>query len=122
MNKYLVILILGGIIYLPSYATPLTHCNNSHIDKKESLLLQELILQFANDVGCEPSNRCITQWAVEQDSANYSIAWKNQCGPVIGGEHQLGDNGLGSTFVCQTTNKQTCCWPMGYKYDYLKCS
>ncbi len=109
-----------------AYSLPMSYCSRSQPSAVENTLLQKLIPGFATEMNCEISNNCIQKWAAKEDSAKYSIAWKNQCGPIINGVYQLGDEGHGSTFVCSKSLQahKTCCWPLGYDYasKWVVCS
>jgi len=102
---------------------PIPYSKGPAATKDENAVLQKLVPAFASDMKCEIGSNTLLKWNVQPHSAKFSIAWKKQCGPVIGGQYQLGDEGRGSTFVCQTTDK-TCCWPLGYDYakQWVVCS
>ena len=127
VNKILSLILFFFITSFSSHAASLSYCKNVKMTQKEQTLLQELIVQFAKEMHCEIAANCITQWDIKDGQAKYSIAWQQQCGPVIKGQYQLGDEGHGSTFVCNqntgVAGKQTCCWPLGYDYhqEYVKC-
>lgn len=113
---------LFTIIKIPSSsdkaANGVEYCNNVQVGEEENLVLQKIIKSFASSVNCNIGNNCITKWDIKDNTAKFSVAWQEQCGPVINGIHQLGDNGMGSTFVCETKADSTCCWPLGY--DHVK--
>lgn len=95
-----------------------THNNEQPANAVENALLQKLIPNFAQAMNCQIGNNCVGKWNNQDNPTKYSIAWTHQCGPVISGISQLGDNGHGSTFFCQKNPKtgKTCCAPLGYDY------
>lgn len=99
------------------------YCDNVQVGNEENIVLRKLIKLFASRVNCNIGKNCITKWGIKGNTAKYSVAWQEQCGPVIGGVHQLGDNGMGSTFVCETKSNSSCCWPLGYDYveEFVMC-
>lgn len=117
VNKAIVFWAILGLSF-PTYAFPLSYCPDSQPTADEKTLLQKLIPGFATEMSCAISNNCIQKWEVKENSAKFSIAWQKQCGPIINGVYQLGDEGHGSTFVCEKLPKQhkTCCYPLGYNY------
>jgi hypothetical protein len=117
-NIWLIFFTAMGIS-LASHATLIPYCQGTKVSMAENQLLQTLVPNFAGKTGCEIGNNCLAKGEVAEGSAKFSIAWKAQCGPVINGIYQLGDEGHGSTFVCQETaqTKTVCCWPLGYDYE-----
>ncbi len=120
VTKGQILLKRRGVLYVRVFI------HQINMTEKEKTLLQELIPQFAGEINCKIATNCITQWDIRDDHAKYSIAWQQQCGPVTDGEYQLGDEGHGSTFVCEQKSGaagQTCCWPLGYDHaeTYVKC-
>lgn len=106
-----------------SYASPIAYCTHNGeqpANATEDKLLQKLIPGFAKEMGCDIGNNCLGKWNKQENPSKFSIAWAKQCGPVIMGDYQLGDNGHGSTFTCQKNpgTGKTCCSPLGY--DYVK--
>jgi hypothetical protein len=99
-----------------SYAA-VPYCEGTQASQAINNVLQELVPNFVQSMNCAAGNNCLRQWGVTPTQINYSIAWREKCGPVINGVFQMGDKGLGSTFVCTTNNDKTCCWPLGYKYN-----
>lgn len=89
---------------------------NPQPTQQENNALQKLIPLFAKKMNCQIGNNKIQKWDIQKNQSKFSIAWKHQCGPVINSIYQMGDNGHGSTFVCQNKNGKTCCWPLGYHY------
>ncbi|MDX2164504.1 MAG: hypothetical protein SFW07_03695 [Gammaproteobacteria bacterium] len=102
-----------------------THNNEKPANTVENTLLQQLVPRFAKSMGCQIGNNCLGKWNNQENPSKYSIAWEKQCGPVIGGVAQLGDNGAGSTFTCQKNpdTGKVCCSPLGYEYvnDFMVC-
>lgn len=108
-----------------SHASYIEYCKGTKTTSTEDAVIQRLVPQFGNAMGCEVGNNCLLKWDVKQNAEKFSIAWKKQCGPIINGIYQLGDNGHGSTFVCEFANKNSiCCWPLGYKHvkSFILCS
>ncbi len=97
------------------------YCANTQTTETENSVIQKLVPSFAKEMGCEAGSNCLLKWN-DHASEKFSIAWKNRCGPVINGVYQLGDEGRGSTFVCEHNNNQeVCCWPLGYD-QFKQCS
>ncbi|WP_316354551.1 hypothetical protein [Candidatus Trichorickettsia mobilis] len=93
--------------------------------KEEGAIVTKLILLFAQKVGCDVGDNCLLKWNTQNESAKFSITWSKQCGPIIDEIYQLGDNGHGSTFICNYhPNNKICCWPLGYDYiqEFVICS
>ena len=86
------------------------YCNNIEVDPVDDVVIQKLVRLFASDVGCRLKKKdCITKWNIQERTAKYSVAWEKQCGGP-----GIGDNGMGSTFVCESKMNGVCCWPLGY--------
>ncbi len=102
-----------------------THNNEKPANPVENKLLQVLVPHFAKSMGCQIGNNCLGKWNNQENPSKYSIAWAQACGPIIGGQAQLGDNGKGSTFFCQKNpdTGKVCCAPLGYDYvhDFVVC-
>lgn len=101
----------------PSKPIPYCTAKTLKVSSSEDAVIQEVTANFAGKMACEIGTNCLNKWN-DHGITKFSIAWKQQCGPVINGIYQLGDNGHGSTFVCQHyPDNRTCCWPLGYNYD-----
>lgn len=116
-------IVLLTLITLGAYANELDdhtpYCNNIKADPVGDVVIQKLVRLFANDVGCSlKKNDCITKWEIKERTAKYSVAWEKQCGGP-----DIGDDGMGSTFVCESKMNGVCCWPLGYDYNerYVLC-
>lgn len=119
--------ILYTVLLLPSLSVAgnIDYCKNTQATQQEDAVIQRLVMKFGVDMGCEVGDNCLLKWDVHGNHEKFSIAWKKQCGPVINGMYQLGDEGHGSTFVCRLkANKSVCCWPLGYERlkNYHVCS
>jgi hypothetical protein len=117
---------LFTIIKMPNSDKPadgIQYCENVQVGDEENLVIKKIIKSFANKVNCNISKNCLTKWDIKGNTAKYSVAWQEQCGPVVNGVHQLGDNGMGSTFVCETKHNSSCCWPLGYDHveEFVMC-
>jgi len=118
--KFILIFALMSISTL-CYAASIPYCTHNNEQPPSAIedqLLQRLIPDFAKDMGCDVGTNCIGKWNNQENPTRYSIAWAKQCGPIINGQYQLGDEGHGSTFTCQQNpaTHQTCCSPLGYEY------
>jgi hypothetical protein len=82
------------------------------VTPQEDKLIQPLVNNFSAYAGCEAGNNCLVKYNGDNsDSVKFSIAWKTQCGLNVG----VGDNGHGSTFVCQHyPNNRLCCSSLGF--------
>lgn len=116
-------LVLVTLLVTPMFcfAAPLNYCTHNGeqpANATENALLQKLIPYFAKTMQCDIGNNCVGKWNNQDNPTKYSIGWAHQCGPVIMGQHQLGDDGHGSTFFCQKNPQtgKTCCAPLGYDY------
>lgn len=122
MKKYILFFtfILSGI----SYASYTPYCEGTTVSNAEDAVIQRLVPRFAHEMRCEIGDNCLKKWDVKKTTQNFSIAWKAQCGPKINGQYQLGDEGHGSTFVCETKKENVCCWPLGYERikNFVLCS
>jgi hypothetical protein len=78
-------------------------------NKYEARILQKLIPQFALSNQCEIGG-CVAKWN-DHATSKFSLPWKSACG--YGG---IGDEGRGSTFVCEYNiqDNTTCCSPLGF--------
>lgn len=122
MKKLLAVITLTCLTGL-SYAASIPYCTKNGekpANATENKLLQKLIPEFAKEMQCNIGTNCLGKWNNQDNPTKYSIGWAKQCGPVIGGMYQLGDEGHGSTFTCQKNSEtgKTCCSPLGY--DYVK--
>jgi hypothetical protein len=110
------------LLLLPSilFASYTPYCKGTEVNNIEDAVIQRLVPQFGLAMGCEIGDNCLLKWDEKGNTEKFSIAWKKQCAP------QLGDNGHGSTFVCQFKNnkKSICCWPLGFDHvkKYTLCS
>jgi hypothetical protein len=125
MQKPTLVVALILALFMPclALASYIDYCKGVHTSSAEDAVIQRLVAQFGREMGCEIGDNCLLKWDEKGDSEKFSIAWKKQCGPVIGGVRQLGDDGHGSTFVCKTKGKDLCCWPLGYDHvgKYVLC-
>ncbi|GEM_PF-6754029 len=98
-------------------ASSIPYCKGTTVTPEEDAVIQRLVPQFGTTYGCEVGNNCLLKWNVQGNTEKFSIAWKKQCGPVINGAYQFGDEGHGSTFICTTeaNSKSVCCAPLGYE-------
>ncbi len=117
---------LFTIIKMPNsdkLADGIQYCDNVQVGDEENLVIKKVIKSFASKVNCNISKNCLTKWDIKGSRAKFSVAWQEQCGPVINGIHQLGDNGMGSTFVCDIKPDSSCCWPLGYDHveEFVMC-
>lgn len=124
LNKLKTLALISTIFASSSLLADIPYCKDTQTSNGENTVLQTLVAQFAKDMQCEVGKNCLRKWDNQQNPSKFSIAWKATCGPVINGVLQLGDNGKGSTFVCQRSAQSTCCWPLGYGYakQYVICS
>ena len=104
-----------------AYAASIPYCTHNGerpANRIENKLLQKLIPDFAKEMQCEIGTNCLGKWNNQENPTKFSIAWAKQCGPIISGQYQLGDEGHGSTFTCQKNLQtgKTCCAPLGYEY------
>lgn len=101
----------------------IAYCENiqEEVLEEENIVIQKLVKLFASETNCIISS-CLQQWGKQGNHIKYSVAYQEQCGPIIAGQYQLGDNGKGSTFVCERSKNSVCCWPLGYEYQLKICS
>lgn len=113
--KFLIFLI-SSCMATVCFAGYTEYCKGTQTTAVEDAVIQRLVLRFSVEMGCDIGDNCLLKWNVKDKQEKFSIAWKKQCGPVIKGIRQLGDEGHGSTFVCNFKNKNSiCCWPLGYE-------
>lgn len=119
-----ILLAVFSLLFLSSStASSIPYCNDAHVSPVEDEILQKLIPIFARKMRCEIGDNCLSKFDTNVGLAKFSIAWNAQCGPVIAGHYQLGDEGHGSTFVCGDKDNKTCCWPVGYNHlqEFVMC-
>ncbi|CAK6515643.1 hypothetical protein [Rickettsia helvetica] len=63
----------------------IAYCDNIQVEQQEDLVIQKLVKLFAAETNCIISG-CLQQWDVQDNRVKYSIAWQEQCGPVIYGQ------------------------------------
>ncbi|MFA1688557.1 hypothetical protein ABVF33_03475 [Candidatus Rickettsia barbariae] len=109
--------------YANNLNSHIAYCDNIQVEQQEDLVIQKLVKLFVTEMNCIISG-CLQQWDVQDNWVKYSIAWQEQCGPVIYGQYQLEGNGRGSTFVYECSKNSVCCWPLGYEYNkaFVICS
>jgi hypothetical protein len=121
-KRYFLLLIVSAIstaCYADLTADPdaIPYCKDSPAPTSdEDTLLQTMVMHFAAANDCEIGNNCLLKSQVGPDHlAQFSITWKAQCGPVVNGVYQIGNEGRHSLFACQQTmgTSITCCWPVG---------
>lgn len=109
-----------------SSAAQIAYCPGTQTSQIEDNVIQKLVAKFAEKMQCNIGKNCLLKWSASDKTEKFSIAWQEQCGPIINGVYQLGDEGHGSTFVCEFKNNKSsvCCWPLGYDYakEFVICS
>lgn len=120
--KYFICLTL--LIPTLSQAAYTPYCKGTEVTNAEDAVIQRLVPQFAHKMQCEIGENCLLKWDTHDKTEKFSIAWKSQCGPVVNHHYQLGDEGHGSTFICEWQNQESiCCWPEGYhRKNFILCS
>ncbi|MCC8418690.1 MAG: hypothetical protein LN590_03800 [Rickettsia endosymbiont of Glossina mortisans submortisans] len=113
---FTIIVSITARAYANNLNSHIAYCDNIQVEQQEDLIIQKLVKLFAAEMNCIIGG-CLQQWDVQDNRVKHSIAWQEQCGPVIYGQYQLGDNGRGSTFVCECSKNSVCCWPLGYEYN-----
>ncbi|HJD55742.1 MAG TPA: hypothetical protein LFW21_03740 [Rickettsia endosymbiont of Pyrocoelia pectoralis] len=113
---FTIIVSITSRAYANDLNSRIAYCDNIQVEQQEDLIIQKLVKLFAAKTNCIISS-CLQQWDVQDTTVKYSVAWQEQCGPVIYGQYQLGDNGKGSTFVCEYYKYSVCCWSLGYDHN-----
>jgi len=84
--KYWVIL-LSLVVPCLGFASNIDYCPGSKVTTAEDSVIQRLVPQFGNIMGCEVGDNCLKKWD-KNGELKFTIAWKKHCGPIINGNRQ----------------------------------